>query len=132
MQHRNLWLRNFDQHCDAQKYKNPTSAWSLSVFLKVVEGLDIKDTSHGTIKYTGGMLSGKMHGEGSYVVLHGPDKGAKVSGLFHNGHLHGHGTWIGEGTEGTMYTGEWVEGKKSGKGTQVKTPPPLTACRTEK
>ena len=83
--------------------------------------------------YTGYLVDGIRHGQGSFLT----EDGTLLEGTFHNGHLHGQGTctWAdgakyignyedglrsGQGTmhydNGSVYTGQWSNGSRNGQG----------------
>lgn len=97
-------------------------------WLFVMRGISLKDT------YQGGVLEGRLHGQGTYTWF----DGYRYEGNWHDGEEHGPGTltfadggsykgewsdgkWHGRGTltyaHGGSYSGEWSDGKKHGRGT---------------
>ncbi len=95
----------------------------------------VKDYNDGNGRYTGNLVNGYRHGQGTYIY----DNGNSYTGSWHNGHRHGKGVfrWAdsnsaydgdwsqdlmhGQGTyrwgSGNVYTGTWVNSKMHGKGT---------------
>lgn len=60
--------------------------------------------------YTGYLVDGVRHGEGTFVW----DSGARYTGSWDNGDLHGYGEYYYG--DGDVYKGDWVRGAKHGTG----------------